>query len=360
MPETLPARPCSPQRPWRIAQWASGNVGSHALRAVVRHPRMQLVGLHVHSAAKAGRDAGELCGIAPLGIRATRRIEDIVALKPDCVLYMPQGCDFDELCTLLCAGINIVTTRNELQHPAAMPVAQRARIEAACAQGQASIHATGSSPGFATEALPLVLSSLQRRLDALHIAEFADLSTRNSPEMLFALMGFGGPSLAQANEGRAQHLRQAFGPSLQLIADALGLSFERIEAHAEVALARHDLHIAAGVIKAGTVAAQRTVVSALHAGRPLLSFTATWYCGQDLAADWELLPDGWKIQVQGDAPFELSLRFTTAAADKAAVTPGYTAHRAVNAVPYVCAAAPGIRTVLDLPHIIPDLRAGNV
>jgi 4-hydroxy-tetrahydrodipicolinate reductase len=37
----------------------------------------------------------------------------------------------------------------------------------------------------------------------------------------------------------------------------------------------------------------------------------------------------------------------------AATTPGYTASRAVNAVPYVCAAAPGIRTTVDLPQIIP-------
>jgi 4-hydroxy-tetrahydrodipicolinate reductase len=41
---------------------------------------------------------------------------------------------------------------------------------------------------------------------------------------------------------------------------------------------------------------------------------------------------------------------------KAATTPGYTAHRAVNAVPYFCAAAPGIRTSVDMPQIIADLR----
>lgn len=357
MPEALSPHHTAPRRPYRVVQWASGNVGSHALRAVVQHPQMQLVGLHVHSADKTGRDAGELCGLAPLGVYATQRLEDVVALEPDCVLYMPRVCNLEELCSLLAAGINVVTTRDELQYPAAMPTAQREQIEAACARGRSSIHATGSSPGFATEALPLLLCSLQRRLDGLHIAEFADLSTRNSPDMLFRQMGFGGPSLPQANEGRAQYLRHAFAPSLQLTANALGLSFDRIEAQGEVALARRDLHIAAGLIKAGTVAAQRTVIRGLQAGRTLLSMSATWYCADDIDADWELLPDGWKIRLQGDAPLELSLRFTTPPEQKAAVTPGYTAHRAVNAVPYVCAAAPGIRTVVDLPGIIPDLRA---
>ncbi len=58
---------------------------------------MTLVGVLVHGADKAGRDAGELCGLDPVGVAATRDIDDILALGADCVLYMPQGCDFDAL-----------------------------------------------------------------------------------------------------------------------------------------------------------------------------------------------------------------------------------------------------------------------
>ena len=43
-------------------QWATGNIGSHSLRAVIAHPNLDLVGLYVYSEDKAGRDAGELCG----------------------------------------------------------------------------------------------------------------------------------------------------------------------------------------------------------------------------------------------------------------------------------------------------------
>src|ERR1700757_3075268 len=171
----------SSQRAYRVVQWATGNVGSHALRAIIQHPQMTLAGVYVHSDSKAGRDAGELCGIGPVGIKATRRIEDIIALKPDCVLYMQQGCDFDDLCRLLESGINVVTTRDEVQYPACMEPAIRARVEAACGRGNSSIHATGSSPGFITEAVPLVLASIQRRLDSLRIYEFADLAARDSP-----------------------------------------------------------------------------------------------------------------------------------------------------------------------------------
>jgi hypothetical protein len=341
---------------YRVVQWATGNVGSHALRAIVQHPQMTLVGLYVHSESKAGRDAGELCGISPTGVKATRNIWDIIALKPDCVVYMQQGCDFDDLCQLLEAGINIVTTRDEVQNPACMDPAVRERIEVACGRGNASIHATGSSPGFITEAVPLVLASIQRRLDSLRISEFADLSSRDSPEMLFNIMGFGRAPIPGANEGRAAYLRNSFGPTLQLTANTLGLQFDTIESKGEVALALHDTRIAAGLVKAGTVAALRTVITGMRHGKVLMSMTPTWYCTTDIDADWELRPDAWHVVVEGDAPFEMSLRFTTPDEHKAAVTPGYTAHRAINAIPYVCNAAPGIRTVADLPQIIADLR----
>jgi len=344
------------KHPYRVVQWATGNVGSHSLRAIIQHPQMTLAGLYVHSESKVGRDAGELCGVGAVGIKATRDIEDIIALKPDCVVYMQQGCNFDDLCRLLEAGINVVTTRDEVQYPASMDPGIRERVEAACGRGNSSIHATGSSPGFITEAVPLVLASIQRRLDSLRISEFADLASRDSPEMLFNVMGFGHPPFPGANEGRAAYLRNSFGPTLQLTANALGLQFDSIESKGEVGLALHDTRIAAGVVKAGTVAALRTVITGMRRGKVLMSMTPTWYCTTDIDKDWDLRPDGWHIVVEGDAPFEMSLRFTTPEDRKAAVTPGYTAHRAINAVPYVCEAAPGIRTVADLPQIIADLR----
>jgi 4-hydroxy-tetrahydrodipicolinate reductase len=207
---------------YRVVQWATGNVGARALRRAIEHPDLDLVGVWVHSADKVGRDAGELAGIAPIGIAATNRMQDVLALKPDCVLYMPHVCNYDEICQLLESGANIVTTRMELQNPAALDTAICARIEEACRRGNSSIHATGCSPGFISEALPIVLASIQRRLDNLSIDEFADCSSRNSPEMLFDMMGFGkvpGP----ANQAQLEHARLCFGPSLQLIASALGL-----------------------------------------------------------------------------------------------------------------------------------------
>ncbi len=337
--------------PYRVVQWATGNIGTRAMRTVIEHPRMQLVGVYVHGEAKVGRDAGELAGLDPIGIRATRDIDAIIALEPDCVLYMPQGYELNDLCRLLASGANIVTTRGEFLNPATLDPAVRAQIEDACRQGGSSIHATGSSPGFVSEALPIVLTSLQRRLDGLTISEFADLSQRPSPELLFEIMGFG-QAPWPFDDWRLRHVRDSFGPSLRLLGDTLSLPLDGIEIEGELATARNRTEIAAGVLEAGTVAAQRITVSGMRNGRALLRFCANWYCTTDLDRPWTLGDTGWHVSVEGDAPLEVDLRFAVPLDRMTELSPGYTAHRAVNAIPVVCAAAPGIRTSAELPQII--------
>jgi 4-hydroxy-tetrahydrodipicolinate reductase len=339
---------------YRVVQWASGNIGSRALRAVLEHPDLTLAGLYAHTTDKAGRDAGELCGLGPTGVIATHDIDEIVALGADCVLYMPRACDMDEVCRLLASGANIVTTRGEFHRVAGLDPAVRERVEAACESGKSSIHSTGSSPGFITEALPLALTSIQRRLDGLTIEEFADLSQRDSPGLLFDVMGFGKPP-AEYDERRLSVVRDSFGPSLHMVADALSIPLDSVEAEGEVATAPRPVHIAAGTLRPGTVAAQRNTVSGVRDGRPLLRFRATWYCTTDLDRTWDVRATGWHITIDGDAPLDIDLRFPVPLDRMAAMSPSYTANRAVNAVPVLCEASPGIRSTADLPHIVARL-----
>jgi 4-hydroxy-tetrahydrodipicolinate reductase len=343
---------------YRVVQWATGNVGSRALRRAIEHPQVELVGVYVHSADKVGRDAGELAGIGRIGVAATHSIEDIIALRPDCVMYMPQYTNYDEICRLLESGANVVTTRTEFLNPAAMEPVMRARVEAACQRGNTSIHSTGCSPGFATEALPLVLTSLQRRLDRLSIYEFADNSSRNSPQMLFEVMGFG-ERPGRPMQPRLDHLRNAFGPSLQLVASTIGMPLDSVEVRGGVGIARKDTPIAAGMVPAGTVAAMRTIVTGMRGGQPLASFTANWYVSSDVDTDdgevWEFRESGWRLLVRGDVPLDVAITYPVAPEDYAQMTPGLTAHIPLNTVPYLCEAPAGIRTSVDLPRIIPRL-----
>jgi 4-hydroxy-tetrahydrodipicolinate reductase len=177
--------------------------------------------------------------------------------------------------------------------------------------------------------------------------------------MLFEMMGFGSKP-GQARQGQLEHVRLCFAPSLQLVATALGLPIERFEVSGAQGLARKDVHIAAGVVPAGTVAAMKTTVTGIRNGSPLMSFTTTWFVSDDVDTSdgkvWEFRsPSGWHLVLQGDCPLDISISFPVPLENYADMTPGLTAHRPVNAVPYVCEAPAGIRTTVDLPQIIARL-----
>src|SRR5688572_23837688 len=146
----------NPNKTYRVVQWATGRIGTSSLRELIRSPQMQVVGVYVHSESKEGRDAGELCGLPPVGVTATRHIDKIIALKPDCIVANQEGANVDDVCRFLEAGINIATSRVDFLEPDRMDPDVRRRVEAACIKGGSSIHATGASPGFSSEALPLV------------------------------------------------------------------------------------------------------------------------------------------------------------------------------------------------------------
>ena len=338
--------------PTRVVQWATGNIGLRALREVIRHPDLELVGVLVYDPEKDGVDAGDLCGEPRAGVAATTDPAAVIELAADCALHMPRRFDLDDVVALLERGTNVVSTRGELcagGHPLGNA---RARVLDACARGRSSVYATGSSPGFITDALPLALLSMQRRVDSIEIEEFANLSQRDSPHMLFRQMGFG-TAVADFDTRRSSYLLGEFQPPLELLAAHAGRACDEWTCAGEVAAARDTTVIRAGEVPAGTVAAQRTRIVGRAAGNPVVSFTASWYCTPAVDPAWDLRPTGWRVRVRGDAPFDVELPFPVPLDELGSYTPGYTANRPVNAIPYVCAAPPGILTTTDLPIITP-------
>lgn len=340
----------------RVVQWATGTVGKSAMHAVIGHPELELVGVRVYSEAKDGMDAGEICGLPATGVKATRDIAAILALKPDCVVYMPESTDIDDVCRILESGANIVSTRADFFNPDRMEPAVRERVEAACRAGGTSIHSTGSSPGFITEAVPIVLLSLQRRLDLLMIDEFANCIDGCSEEMLLGIMGFGETVEAFAQRNHADR-DAVFEHSLEVVAKAIGVKLDGFEGSGEIALTRQPTKLHKTTIDAGTIGGQRYTLTGLRDGKPFLRFRCNWFVTTDLEPAWDLRNDGWRVTVEGDTPLDISISFPIPdnAADRQLVLPRLTAHRPVNAIQAVCAAPPGIATTADLPQIVARL-----
>jgi hypothetical protein len=338
---------------YRVAQWATGHTGMRCLRTVIEHPQYDLVGLYVYSDAKVGRDAGDICGTKPTGVIATRDIKDIIAAKPDCVIYMPllDYHSIDDICRLLESGANIVTNAPHFYHPPSLAPDIRRRLEAACERGGTSLYCTGPGPGFISEDLPLTLTRMERRLDRLTIAQFADLSDRNSPDFITHFFGID-PATADMSDV-ARRSATTDGISLRQLADALGVPLDDVTATAIPAVATKTVKIGVTTIKAGTVGAWRIPVTGIRGGKPFLEFCRTMYVTKDIDPAWDLRDTSWHVVVEGDVPMDIDIRFPTE--NYGPMSAGINAHIAVNAVPAVCEATPGIRTTDDL-RLVPNFK----
>jgi len=340
----------------RVIQWATGSVGKHAVAAVHAHPDLELVGTLVYSGAKADRDVGEICGIGPIGVQTTNDPDAIVAMDADCVLYMPQGemnpmGALDDICRLLASGKNVISTAvTALIYPQSMGRRVTERLQESCSKGRTSFHGTGIEPGWAAEVLPLTMSALFRRIDSLLVQELMDYTTYDSAEMLFDIMGFGKRPDDAVPMADPTLAGLTFRAPLMLLADGLGASVDDYVYHREVALAAEAFDVKAGRVEAGTVAAQRFGYTAVVGGRPALMVEHITRLGDDQAPEWPA-GRGWKVTVEGAPSMVLESKIATHGEDETDQGCLGTAMHAVHAISPVCAAAPGIRTFLDLPMI---------
>ncbi len=145
----------------RVVQWATGSVGVAAIRGVLEHPELELVGCWVHSEAKTGKDVGEMIGGEPLGVTATNSLDDILALDADAVIYAPLLPNLDEVTALLRSGKNVVSPIGWF-YPSE---SEAAPLEAAAREGGVTLHGAGIGPGAATELFPLLLSVMSTGRD---------------------------------------------------------------------------------------------------------------------------------------------------------------------------------------------------
>ena len=341
--------------PLRVVQWATGGVGRAAIGAIARHPDLELVGCWVHSADKAGLDAGEVAGVGTLGVTTTSDVDAVVALGADCCVYAPILPDPDVVTRLLEAGTNVVTPLGWFfPHPA-----DAADLEAACAAGGTTLHGTGIHPGGVTEKLPLVLSALSGEVTHVRAEEWSDIRTYDAPAVVGGIMLFGTTPEEAAASIMPAVLGAGFGQSIRMVADALGFDLDPdIRSRHEVAVATAPIDSPIGPIAPGRVAAQSFTWEGTVRGTPVVEVRTNWFMGEDdLEPAWGFGPAGerFEVEVAGDPGVKATFSgwHPPTIAEGLLRNPGIvaTANHCVNSIPAVVAAPPGIRTYLDLPLV---------
>jgi 4-hydroxy-tetrahydrodipicolinate reductase len=341
----------------RVAQCYTGGVGSEVVRRLVRHPRMELVGVLVHSDAKAGRDAGEVVGIDAVGVTTTQDLGAIIALRPDAVVWSGMGYEPDRLALLLEAGISVYTGLGA-QYLRGQP--ERELLEDACRRGGACLAAGGNIPGLISDVLPAFLSGFTG--DVRHItAEQRNHVAHYPSATQVGGLGLGGPLVAATDEQRDfeemvdRGWEWLMGMSAAMVADALQLPFTRLATRSKVRLPSPEAVTLPGsglVIEEGTTGGVRWIWDAYTGDRVFLTISNEQTGVLGLGDGWrddETAP-AWTVRLDASPPLVATLSWPegTLAAEANA---HLNAARAVNFLPALVAAPPGCRSVLDLPMI---------
>jgi 4-hydroxy-tetrahydrodipicolinate reductase len=330
------------------------------LREVLAHPDFELVGLMVNSPEKIGKDAGVIAGGAPVGLLATNDLDAALASDPDAVAYFAnadirQMEAIKDMAKPLARGIDVVNTSVfPLIHPKSAPSSFVAPIERACKEGGSSFFTTGIDPGFCQDLIPMTLMGLTGRVDRLRIQEILDYSTYPNPRTLFDIMGFGRPvDDAKVLQLQPGALRFAWGCAVHMLADGLGVTLDEIREVHERRAASRTLELAVGTVRQGTTAGLRFELQGMVGGEPRIVVEHVTRLHPEVAPDWpnSQTGDSYRILIDGSPSIRAEIAFRGAGDDPNAGGCLATGMRAIQAIPAVCAAPPGLLTPFDLPLI---------
>lgn len=344
----------------RVVAWSTGNVGKNALIGIDARPDLELVGLWVSNPDKVGKDAGRLAGLdRDLGILATNDVDEIIALKPDCVVNSAMADDrlFEALADLerlLRAGINVVSSGPVfLQFPSGPALEMSEGVKQAALEGGASLYVNGIDPGFANDWLPLSLTSISERIDEVRCSEILNYNTYDQGMIVFDVMGFGKPMDDIPMLLQPGILTMAWGSVVHQIAAGLGVELDEVEEFYERVPATETFDIDSGTIEEGTVAGLHFEVRGKVGGKAVVVLEHVTRVHDDIAPHWPQ-PAGhgcYRVEIKGEPNYKVDVELLGSDGDHNTAGLKATAMRLVNAVPAVVAAEPGLISSLDLPLV---------
>ncbi|MBW0016321.1 MAG: dihydrodipicolinate reductase [Mycobacterium sp.] len=365
----------------KVGLWGPGSMGLIALRGVIDHPELQLVDLVVHSDAKAGHDAGELCGAGPVGVAATQDPAAMLAGDADVVVYA-AGANLrplqavEDMVSILRAGKNVVSCSVvPLVFPDALDAAFTGPLRQAALDGGVSFFTTGIDSGFANDVLPLVLTGVARVIESVRVTEMFNYATYPDRSAVYEILGFGKPPEFTAFAATPGVFTFGWGPVLHQLAAGLGVKIDHIDETNERIPASESFDTPTGRIEAGTIAAMRSTLTGYVGGTATFVLDHVTRMRDDIAPDWPQphisiapkdlgygLASGrglYRVEIEGSP----SMRCEFEMADDHDHDLGARiagASRMVNAIPAVCAAPPGLLSALDMPLVTGAGLVGQV
>ncbi|MEZ5571851.1 MAG: hypothetical protein R3E64_07475 [Halioglobus sp.] len=346
----------------RVIVWGTGNVGRPAIRAVLSHRDLELVGVIVASKDKVGVDAGKIAGVANTGVIATDDWRSVLDAGADAVVYTATADirpveAMADLMACLEAGINVVSSAfYAFLHPASTPQEALQPVTEVCTRSGASLFVSGIDPGWVMDMLPVVLSGAVSGIREIRTREIFNYALYDQPHVVREVIGFGGPMETTPLMLHDFAIEMVWAPMVRLVGEALGEPVEKVEVRVERLPLERTIEVPGmGTFEAGTQGAFRFEVLGLCNGQTRYVLEHITRIDDECAPHWPYPPEGrgcHQVIISGDPDLHVSVH----AEDhfEPGVAGGGNASAAnwlVNALPAVCQAKPGVVTVIDLPQI---------
>jgi 4-hydroxy-tetrahydrodipicolinate reductase len=256
------------------------------------------------------------------------------------------------MCRILESGANVVScSLVGLVHPKSLRADFTSKLEDACAKGDSSFLTSGIDPGFANDVLPLLLTGVCEHWQQVRVLEIVNYATYDQPDTLFEVMGFGKPLDHTPMLLLPGSLTFAWGGTVRLLAEGLGVALDEIREVHERRPATRAIRVGQHTVEPGTTAALRFEVQGIIAGEPAIVVEHVTRLDDDLAPEWPSGSGSYRVEIEGVPRMSVEFEFADEHGDHAVGGVILTATRLVNAIPAVCASSSGLLSALDLPLI---------
>jgi len=323
----------------RVIQYGLGPIGSAVARHVVERAGLELVGGVDIAPDKVGQDVGKVIGLdRPLGFVVAEKLDQVLAqTKVDVVLHTTSSY-FDlfkgQILEILEAGLDIVSTAEELSFPWLAHPEQAAEIDAAAKKAGKTVLGTGVNPGFIMDSLPLKVTAICQRVDRIDVTRSMNATLRRGPFQAKIGSGMTVEAFkAKMAEGRMGHV--GLPESVGMVFDTLGKKLVRYESEVEPVVAEQLIKTDYFEVKPGQVRGLKQVARGYTQEGEFMTLT--------FIAVLDAKEDGDTIQITGKPNLEVKLKGTNGDIATVAI--------AVNAIRRVHKAAPGLMTMRDLPIV---------
>jgi len=337
----------------RVIQYGLGPIGSAVARHVVERAGLELVGGVDIDPTKVGQDVGEAIGLGrPLGFVVVEKLAQVQAdaaassaassyarsgVRSGVVLHTTSSY-FDQfksqVIEILEAGLDVVSTAEELSFPWLAHPQQAAEIDAVAKRVGKTVLGTGINPGFIMDSLPLSLTAICQRVDRISVTRVINASTRRGPFQAKIGSGMTVEDFnAKMAAGQMGHV--GLPESVGMVFHTLGKELTRYESGVEPVVAEQLVETDHFEVPPGRVKGLKQVARAYSGEDEFMILTFIAALGAENEGD--------TIKITGKPDLEVKLQGTNGDIATVAI--------AVNAIRRVKEAAPGLVTMRDLPIV---------